>query len=386
MSRANQLLKHSCCQVASRCCVALLFIAFGCLEPYNAPVTADIKALVVDGFINSTNGLVKVTLSRTQQLDATTPYPVEPGAQVQVEDENGNRFSVPEILPGRYQVQRNNLAIGTRYRLLITTQFAEEYASDFVALKQSPLLEDVFWVAEDGGITIKIDTRDPTGATRYYQWVYTETWEYESDRSSGFIVRNGQAVPRRQDERINICYSTVGSSKVLISTTADQSGDFINDFALVHIPRGSKKVSRTYSIVVEQRALDEKSYSYWQQLQRTTENLGGLFDPLPSRVTGNVHAINVQALALGYFTGGGVEEKRIYIRNRDLPEALRIVHTKPCPVDSLPHSSVQRLVDGTPLLGPYGSPLPFGYTKASASCVDCRLEGGVLTKPSFWPN
>lgn len=372
--------------IGSRSCIALLCLTVGCLDPYQAPSTRNINALVVDGFLDSKNGIAKVKLSRTLPLDATAGYPVEFGATVHVEDENGNRFGVLETLPGDYQVVRNDLMVGRNYRLLISTRSGDEYVSDFVNLKQSPVLDEVFWVVEDNGITIKLDTHDPAGTTRYYQWIYTETWEYDADRSSGFIVRSGTAIPRTQEERIHICYSTVGSSKVLISTTADQSGDFINDFPLVHIPRGSKKVSRTYSILVEQRALDESGYNYWLQLQRTTENLGGLFDPLPSRVTGNIHATSGPALALGYFSGGGVEEKRIFIRHEDLPEELRYVTRRPCPVDSLPHSSVARLVNGTALVGPYGSPLPVGYTLASPACVDCRLEGGTLTKPSFWPN
>lgn len=345
----------------------------------------DINLLVVDGFLNSKSGVARVKLSRTLPLDATRDYPAEPGAQVQVENENGIRFTLPENFPGIYQTVRNDLAIGSSYRLLLTTRSGEEYASDFVQMKQSPELEDVFWVAEDGGITIKLDTRDPSGSTKYYQWLYTETWEYDADRASGFYVQGGQAIPRRADERIHICYTTVGSSKVLISTTSDQSGDVINDYPLVHIPRGSKKISRAYSILVQQRALDESSYNYWLQLQRTNENLGGLFDPLPARVTGNIRATNSRSLVLGYFSGGGVEEKRIYIRHTDLPAELRFVTRRPCPVDSLPHSSVQRLANGTALVGPYGSPLPVGYTFAAPSCLDCRSEGGTLTKPSFWP-
>ena len=253
-------------------------------------------------------------------------------------------------------------------------------------MKQSPVLEDISWSPDDNGITIHVDSRDPSGTTRYYQWLYTETWEYDSDKTSSYIVRDGRAIFRNPNERINICYTTVKSSKVLISTTSDQSGDFINDYPLVHITRGSKKLSRNYSILVQQRALDESSYNYWLQLQRTTENLGGLFDPLPSQVTGNIHSTEDQTeVVLGYFSGGGVEEKRVYINHYDLPLHLRHVQRRFCPLDSIPVLQVRNMNDGEGLLDAYGVPAVVGYTYAESSCIDCRLEGGVTTKPSFWP-
>jgi hypothetical protein len=293
---------------------------------------------------------------------------------------------VPEVTPGTYKVNYGGLKIGSNYYLYIRTRAGDEYQSDPVQLRQSPILENVFWERDGDGITIKVDARDPGGSTRYYQWLYSETWEYDSDRASLFYVSGGTVVPRRLDERIDICYSSNESSKVLISTTRDQSGDVINDYPLVHITGGSKKLARLYSIKVQQRALDEASYNYWLQLQRTNENLGGLFDPLPSQVTGNVYSTGESKKpVLGYFSGGGVEEKRIFINNLDLPVDLRRVNRQYCPVDSILVRDIERYDEGYPVLTPYGVPVTIGYLLTTKPCVDCRTEGGVLTKPSFWP-
>jgi hypothetical protein len=385
MSSVKERIKTS--MIGSRIAMMMLVAAAACLEPFPPPPgTKKLDLLVVDGFLNSSNGRAEVKLSRTLALDDGEDFPIEYGAVVQVIGENGDKFTLPEIEPGVYRTTNNNMSVGARYHLEIRTISGEIYASDQVQLTQSPQLEDLFWVREGDGITIKLDTRDPAGATRYYQWLYSETWEYDADRASSFYVMSGAAIPRDLDERLDICYRTVESSKVLVSTTSDQSGDFINDFPLVHIPAGSKKVSRLYSILVQQRALDEQGYNYWLQLQKTNENLGGLFDPLPSQVTGNIHPVTQEArAALGYFSGGGVEERRIYINFRDLPDDILFVKRQFCPIDSIPLNELNRYADGYPLIGQYGKGLPEGYVSTTFECMDCRTEGGVLTKPSFWP-
>lgn len=368
--------------------VLCLLAVSACLDPYPPPVSpANVDYLVIDGFLNSASSLASVSLSRALPLDSIADYPAEQGALVQVERTDGTVFNLPEVSAGQYEAIRPELAVGSSYRLLVRTADGQEYRSDYVTLKQSPVLEDVSWSKDGNGITIHVDSRDPSGETRYYQWLYKETWEYDSDKQSGYFVRNGFAVSRDlTGEKIHICYSSVESSKVFISTTSDQSGDVINDFPLVHIPRGSKKLSRHYSILVQQRALDEESYSYWLQLQRTTENLGGLFDPLPSPVTGNVKSVNnPREVVLGYFTGGGVEEKRIYINHYDLPVELRYINRQFCPVDSVDIGELRTRIDGDALMAPYGVPFVQGYTYSTPSCMDCRSEGGTLDKPAFWP-
>jgi hypothetical protein len=386
MTSILSLVKQTLGRAAARTSFAVFILAVSCLDPYPPPVSnVEVNYLVVDGFLNSADGLARVKLSRALPLETEGSYPTVGQASVQVEKEDGSVFTLFESTPGIYSAVRSDLQVGSSYKLIIHTPDAKRYESDFVTLKQSPALEDVSWTQEAGGITIHVDTRDPSGSTRYYQWLYTETWEYDADKQSGFFVRNGFAVSRQAHERIDICYSTVASSKVLIGTTRDQSGDFINDYPLVFIPAGSKKLSRHYSILVQQRALDETSYNYWLQLQRTNENLGGLFDPLPTRVTGNIHRIDDSELVLGYFSGGGVEEKRIYIDPADLPEELRVVNRAFCPVDSVPSSFINNFRNGDALIAPYGTPIIIGYTLSTNSCMDCRSEGGVLTKPSFWP-
>jgi hypothetical protein len=151
------------------------------------------------------------------------------------------------------------------------------------------------------------------------------------------------------------------------------------------IPVRSQKITVKYSIKVQQRALTLEAYEFWTQLKKSTESLGGLFDPLPSQVLGNLHsADNSSEPVLGYFSGGQVDSKRIFIPARDIPRELRLPPIQLCPIDSIPIDQIRNYPDML-LIGSYGMPITEGYvTSSGRNCMDCRDDGGALTKPDFW--
>ena len=138
-------------------------------------------------------------------------------------------------------------------------------------------------------------------------------------------------------------------------------------------------------MLVTQRTISKEAYIFWTQLQKTTESLGGLFDPMPSEVVGNVHsATNANEAVLGFFSAGEEKRQRIFISNRDLPDNIRIMPSPFCPLDSLKIATVKTLGDHTFLVYPYGTPTTIGYVSSSSECMDCRVKGGVTQKPDFW--
>jgi len=140
-----------------------------------------------------------------------------------------------------------------------------------------------------------------------------------------------------------------------------------------------------YSILVKQQSLTKEAYNFWTQLKKSTESLGGLFDPLPSQVLGNMYSENNSAEpVLGYFSGGQTSEKRIFIQFSDLPPDLKLVMPPNCPIDTIVNDDI-RNYPNTFLIGSYGAPFPLGYIKSEGpNCMDCRDDGGVLQRPDFW--
>lgn len=361
-----------------------------CLDPYAPPVAdSHVDYLVVDAFLNSGDKSAQVILSKAVPLDASSSTKsFVNDAQIFIEGEDDLVIAIPRTGEGSYSAPSIHVENGKKYRLRIKTN-GKEYLSDVVELKKSPSLDSVTWRADESGVTIYIDSHDENGSTKYYQWLYTESWEYHADELSSYIwdAPNAAAIPRNYDQMVYTCYADDNSTRVLISETTRNTQDIVSDFPLVKLKKGTRKLQVLYSILVQQRALDEDAFNYWQSIQKTTENVGTLFDALPTQVISNIHNIaNKDEPVMGYFTGGEVQEKRIFIDARDLPKDLQVVDGLACETEKVPLADLflWRNTDKY-IVSSYGMPFIQGYIFTSGKCADCRELGGVLQKPGFWP-
>jgi hypothetical protein len=362
--------------------ISFLIALTGCLEPYQPPeITQDIGVLVIDGFVNLTDRTARVQLSRTTPVSGKKDPPPEHGATVSLSAVGSSSFiSLPEsnTISGLYQVGGLNLDISKKYKLRVRTSKSKVYFSDEVEFKPSPQIDSMYWEVTDDGVQIYAATHDPFNNSKYYQWDFVETFQHRSFYYAGWkVVNNGGAiVPRPPAEQVYDCWTTQGSTKILIASTASLRQDIITRFPILFIPKESIKISVTYSMLLQQRVIDENSYLFWQQLQKTSESIGGLFDSYPAQVTGNLHnESNSSEAVLGYFRGGAITTKRIFIDfKKDLPASFYVDRALSCP-----------LVFSDPTTGGTNTAFVTHEVTSYGSCVDCRYDGGHTSKPDFWP-
>lgn len=364
----------------------LLIAATGCLEPYNPPeITDNIDLLVVDGFINSSDNIATVRLTKATALSDDSNEEIGVNALVQIEDENGFTQTLNAEGSGNYSLSPLQLSPELKYRLAIVRSDEKRYYSEFISLISCPQIDSISWKAstQSEGINIFANTHDDSGQSNYFQWTFDETWEYTSRYNTHYKLVNGLVLP--QELPLGRCWISKPSTEILVASSTLLATNTIREFPLTFIPIRSQKVSVRYSILVQQRALSQEAYDFWTQLKKSTESLGGLFDPLPAQVLGNVYsASDAGEPVLGYFSGGEVSSQRIFIRLRDLPPELRIPHVAPCAVDSITNEAIPRSPN-TNLVAPYGSPFPLGYYRAlGKNCMDCRDDGGDIVRPDFF--
>ncbi|MGC3945048.1 MAG: DUF4249 domain-containing protein [Chryseolinea sp.] len=364
----------------------------GCLDPYAHPgIQADQNLLVVEGFINTSDRSANVRLTSTLSLDAMSLPETIDDAQVMVERDDGVNVTLQSAGNGKYEVSSINWNLDAQYRLSITRSSSYRYLSEFITLTRSPDIDSITFSEGKDAINLYVNTHDPSRNARYFSWDFEETWEHTSSFVSFYKLINGEAIERTIDERIYICWSSSPSTSILIYNTLKLSEDVVSNFLLTSVPAGSEELSRRYSINVKQRTLTEAEYEFWSQLKETTEELGGLFDPLPYAVVGNIHGINSDNPVLGYFGGGEVKEKRIFVGLNDLPRNIANQTMRaPCLPDEIQSVAVSNLRAMSPattiLLDPIDVPGVgiVGYHFSQPSCADCRTQGGTTSMPDFW--
>ena len=373
--------------------LALLFALASCRDPYMPPaITLPNHFLVVDGFVNASPDTSWILLSRTANLSDTQQHRPETGAIMTLEDKNGTviRTFLDEG-DGRYMLPPFALPSAMQYRLSIKTTDGGRYASDPVPVKISPPIDSLFFT-QDGDVTIYAATHDASNSTRYYKWQYREDWEYDSYYNSliGYDIDNHVLYHKTADQLTTQCYRSAISSDIMIATTVRQAVDRVDSQLLIRIPVNTERLVTRYSIEVTQFGLSEQAFEYWQQLRKNANQLGTLFDPLPSTVTGNFHDLtHPDRPVLGLFSVMAPSRIRIFIRNQQVAPWALPGQSKTCstPTFTVEDSAAYYLYDPKWQPAYYITNLtggPRGLAVAPQECVDCRVHGGVTTKPAFW--
>lgn len=368
----------------------LLIVINACVEPYDPPLqNEDVNMLVVDGFLNATDDSARISLARTLPVKSSDMIPPESGALVRIEDDRGLIHTLAEMTAGIYEGAVPGAGAHATYRLLIRTQNNREYVSDFTTVPETPEIDSITYRASSQGVEFFVSTHDATNNARNYRWTFQETYQYNASFNSLFMFEGVKAVFRPLHQSLFTCWRSDRSTDILVTSTRHLQESVVNKFPVAFISSESIKMSVKYSMLLQQHALTDEAYDYWLQLERSTENLGGLFDPLPSEVQGNIKSItDPSETVIGLFSAGTVQEKRIFVKRSDLPRELAgYFRGNPlCRLDSVPVSELSEVHHPSTLLvdALYSGPAVVGYTTATIGCADCRTMGGNTTRPLFW--
>lgn len=387
-----------------RCWLALGLAGLaGCVDPYlPSVIDAPASYLVVDGFING-KGKTRITLSRTINVATTTAPPPEKGAKLYIVDNTGLRYALTEQRSGYYVSDSLLLNVARQYQLRIVAAgaAAPTYESDLVPLKVTPPMQ-FNWVRQNGEMDFRLSTSDPTGQSRFYRWRTTETWEFNSAYKSVLQYRGGIIQPRITP--IYTCWHTDLHSTINQRSTAQLSQDAVPNLQMLHYSDHDERFKIRYSVLVSQYAETAEEFAYLEILRKNTEAVGGLNDPLPAPLTGNVHRVgtNTNEPVLGFVSAHTLEQKRLFITPADMqlpagwifdnPYAACVDVTEPVPDprDNWPNiiyiPQTRNFTELTYVPVDYtrdGNGNPDGYLGSTRECVDCRIRGSNV-KPSFW--
>lgn len=373
----------------------IIILALSCRQTYDLPFTGPAKGyLVVEGFINSGAGATTIKISRALGLVDSVLTRPEKSAVVTVEGNDNSIAPLAEISDGTYEADQLSISPNQQYRLHIKTLDGAEYYSAYATPKVTPAIDSISWEKTGKGVEVFVNTHDPTNNSTYYRWEYEETWEYHSAYYSILkyryhpVSKHPYAVdPRPADEsnKLFYCWQREKSSAILVGSSSHFSEDRIH-LPLTVVPNTSWKLSVLYSILVYQYAVSAEEHEFFRRMKKNTENLGSLFDAQPSELVGNIHnSRNANEVVVGYVGIYNRQEKRIYIKNSEVPNWG---YNQGCELfeagnNELGYAGFKTDVPiKVHIYGMRNDTL--SVYVALSPCGDCTLRGTNI-KPSFWP-
>lgn len=360
-----------------------LLLVFSCIDSFEPDIeSTNSNFLVVEGALILGNEPTVIKLSRTANLGDTAYIEPELSAEVSVVAEDGtNQMLIPDE-NGKHQAILD-LEINQRYYLTINTRDGTTYRSELISPKQTPPIDSLSWKLSGGGeLEIYVNTHDDENNSIYYKWDYVETWEFNAAFNSFLEYKNGEFFDRPSENQIYTCWQNNRSKTILLGSSAALRQDIIYQQPVLKLPL-SWKVSKKYSIVVNQHTLSKEAYTYFENMKKNSEGLGSFYDAQPTEIKGNLYAVDdPEKIVVGYVYATSVQQKRIFIKY----EELEYFHRETiCTMDELKVLDPNEKEE----IFEVGSNVPVRYNEFGAVlyvnkyCGDCTVRG-FNKRPSFW--
>jgi hypothetical protein len=365
--------------------IAVILSLSGCVTKFMPEIEESRELLVVEGLITDQPETNRIRLTKSMPLDKKSTIKPIVGCIVTITDDLDNLWTLRDAGNGYYITDSLQFrgVVGRQYKLQIQSNGKIPnnyfYESLPMELKPVPPIDDLFYekeIIEAGndqraakeGCTIYLNTRDNSGNCKYFRWDYTETWE----------VR----VPYEIEN--NLCWATNKSSAILIKNAGILSENIVSRYPLNSISNETDRLEDKYSILVNQYSINETEYSYWDKMQKISQQTGSLYDIIPASIQGNIYCVDDPSRkVLGFFSVSAKASRRIFIEDSfsglvdlysNCPISPPIPFGQPVPTLG---KYVWIIVDGRMSMPPF-----IVYTDKKF-CADCTTRGTKI-KPAYW--
>ena len=357
--------------------ISFILILTGCITQFVPQTDENPELLVVEALISDRN-IQTVRLSSSLPLGIRSQAKPVSGYNIRVSDNSGGDYYFYETDSGNYESQFTG-EIGRFYTLHIKTGTGagqRNYESYPMEMKLVPQIDSLYyeklriagsdnWPKE--GAQIYLNTNDPTNLCDFYRWEFTETWQFQLPYE----------VPNQT------CWITAKSDNINIKSTTALAESNIVRYPINFINNETDRLKIKYSMLVNQYSLTEDEFTYWERLQKLSEQVGGLYDIIPSSVPGNVYCIeNPDERVLGYFSVSATASKRIFIKD-NFQGIVNNYTAAVCVADTLDSGEyIPHLNETVWIIIQHYMP-DYKVITYSRACADCTTRG-TTEEPPFW--
>jgi len=409
---------------------ALCVFMFSCIEeiPLETQTTFN-EVLVIEGTITNELKHQTIKLSKSYRLEAEESNLVS-NATISVNDDLGNSYTFEETEPGIYISSIAFAAQTTiKYRLEVIESGITYTSSQESFIQPTQInqlyLERDFNENNEEGISIYVDTFDPTGNSKYYRYDYEETYKIIAPRytplelidleadlpvslflfSSNLEIQDYLVELVSRQENVSICYNTVKSNTIIIENTNNFPEDRLDKYRVRFISRDNYIMSHRYSILVKQYVQSSEANNYYNTLKNFSVSENVFSENQVGFLEGNITSDSNSKKVIGFFEVSPVDSKRIYFNytdefpDEDLPPYYTRCDDEIYPllykVDPLTSEITESFLVNALNTGfvyaidNVGDNLEFTpidlypFVLVSAACGDCTVLGSTNI-PEFW--
>lgn len=333
---------------------------FSCVTEIPYENQSEVKRINISGQFNNVLEKQEVIIKTIPGLSSDEPVVGDPisDAVVTVISSDGEQIAFPHNGNGSYSKIISGTA-GKSYKLMISRPNGSKYETPFIEMKGNatidslrvvPFLENIIntngSVTKNQQVQVILNTKLHNG-TVPFNALYRITGEYEFQEDDIRI-----APPLR------ICYI---KQEFDVGNVVALSGALLPDSRVTE--KNIFKVNHDYRFLyqfgfqIDQYAIDQNAFEYWNQVQKLTNIKSSIFDPPPGVLKSNIESkTDVFEQVFGYFTVGSKVTKRVFT------------------------SSVKLKLGGQ-----FFCNITFG-ARRRPECIDCRLfQGSSTVRPSYWP-
>ena len=377
----------------------LVIIVAGCVERYY-PEEDNLKTgtLVINAHLTDQPGEQVIEISRSVGLTSPSFDP-QSGSFAEVIREDGELRTFSEFEAGYYKADLDDsfLQTGMSYMLHVTAPDGFDYESGMDKLRPVPAIDSIYYEVEHnsfasesdsvGGIRFFLDFTYDNEAYEYIRWDVTETYEFHNPSMEAFVSIPGVGLIELPDtSNYRVCYITEELHTIhSMSLAYLDFGIYIKKpFSFVPNIQLEQKLKHKYSLLIKQYSVGEAAFHYWNELKKTSQEQGWLFDRQPALLNSNIRNINDESeVVLGFFSMSGVAETRGFaIKPEGLDMSLYEWYCFPMPRgpggpggdESLPTYYARAWMNGES-----------SFSFVNKHCVDCRAyRNSTHIMPDFW--
>lgn len=329
-----------------------------CVDEIDLNVNTSQRSIVFDGFVTDSLGDFTLKVSESSVIGVGNDNILDPisGVTAMIVDSDGNEYVYNEREDASYELKSFKALRGKSYYLDVVLPDGRHYQSIPAELRSSSLIDSITYEIREESFRNSLGEFE--NQTNIYTKIATDISQAEEPPFLRWRVWGEyqllEAFPGALNPRY--CYIPVNLD---LNEVRILNGSEIRDGILFEQEIAKVEYDFRFALQfcfhISQYSISEEEFTYWKNIKEVTDIDGGLFDPPPGTIIGNIRNVDdPDDVPVGYFSVSSVFFKRAFINREETDYFIR----DKC--------------------GGFRRFTPFG-------CDDCtQINNSSLIRPDYW--